>query len=79
MDIRKAKDNFNKNRKPKCFNCNIYRHRVKDYKKPKKEKDARKCYKCKWIGYIAKDCRLEQKIKNWSVQKDTDIKNNNKE
>jgi len=25
----------------------IYGHRVKDYKKPKKEKDTKKCYKCK--------------------------------
>ena len=30
MDIRKAKDNFDKNRKPKCFNCNIYECMAKD-------------------------------------------------
>ena len=35
MDIRKAKDNFDKDRKPKCFNYNICRHMVKDCKKPK--------------------------------------------
>ena len=37
MDIRKAKYNFNKDRKTKCFNCSIYKHIVKDCKKPKKE------------------------------------------
>ena len=47
MNIEKAQDNFNKNGKPKCFNCNIYGHIAKDCKKLKKEKDTRKCYKCK--------------------------------
>ena len=37
IDIRKARDNFNKNRKPKCFNCNIYKYIAKDCQKPKKE------------------------------------------
>ena len=45
MDIGKIKDNFNKDRRPKCFNCNIYEYMAKDYKKPKKEQDTRKCYK----------------------------------
>ena len=45
MDIGKIKDNFNKDRRPKCFNCNIYEYMAKDYKKPKKEQDIRKCYK----------------------------------
>ena len=31
MDIRKSKDNF-KDRKPKCFNYEIYGHMAKDYK-----------------------------------------------
>ena len=31
MDIGKARDNFDKNEKPKCFNCNTYRHMTKDY------------------------------------------------
>ena len=43
MEIGKSNENF-KDRKPKCFNCKIYRHVVKDCKKPKKEKDTRKCY-----------------------------------
>jgi len=29
MDIRKSKDNFDKNRKPRCFNCNIYGYMAK--------------------------------------------------
>jgi len=45
MDIEKAKDNFDKDGKPKCFNCNVYRHIAKDYKKLKKKRDTRKCYK----------------------------------
>ena len=58
MDIGKAKDNFNKDRKPKCFNCNIYRYMVKDCRKPKKKQDKRKCYKYDKIGHIAKNCRI---------------------
>ena len=30
MDISKAKDNYNKNERPKCFNCNKYEHIVKE-------------------------------------------------
>ena len=40
MDIRKTKENFNKDRKPKCFNCEIYRYITKDCQKPKKEKNT---------------------------------------
>ena len=48
IDIGKAKDNFDKDGKPKCFNCNEYKHIVKDCKKPKKEKkNTRKYYKYK--------------------------------
>ena len=79
MNIGKAKDNFDKDRKPKYFNCNVYGHIVKDCKKLKKEQDTRKCYKYKKIGYITKDCRSGQKMKNWSIQKDTDIENDDKE
>ena len=45
MDIGKLQENF-KDRKPRCFNCNIYEHIAKDFQKPKKDKDTRKCYKC---------------------------------
>ena len=37
MNIGKAKDNFDKDGKPRCFNCNVYRYIAKDYKKPKNE------------------------------------------
>ena len=37
IDIGKAKDNFDKDGKPKCFNCNIYGHMAKHCKKPKKK------------------------------------------
>ena len=30
MEIRKSKDNYNKDKKSRCFNCNIYRHMAKD-------------------------------------------------
>jgi len=39
MDIGKAEDNYDKERKSWCFNCNIYRHMVKDCRKPKKKKE----------------------------------------
>jgi len=29
MYIEKFKDNFDKDRKPKCFNCNVYEHMAK--------------------------------------------------
>jgi len=36
MDIEKSNDNF-KDRKPKCFNCNKYRHIAKECQAKKKE------------------------------------------
>jgi len=57
IDIGKAREDFNKDGKPKCFNYNIYKYMAKDCRKPKKEQDTRKCYKCDKIGYIAKDHR----------------------
>jgi len=36
MDIRKSNNNF-RNRKPKCFNCNKYRHMAKECQLKKKE------------------------------------------
>ena len=38
IDIGKFKDNYNKDRKPRYFNCNIYRHMAKDCQKMKKKK-----------------------------------------
>ena len=59
MEIRKFKDNYDKNGKPKYFNYNVYKHMAKDYKKSKKEKETRKCYKykCDRVGHLVKDCR----------------------
>jgi len=37
MDIGKAKDNFDKDRKPKYFNYNVYGHMAKDCRKSKKK------------------------------------------
>ena len=35
MNIGKTKENFNKDGKPKCFNCKIYEHMAKDCQRPK--------------------------------------------
>jgi len=59
INIGKAKDNFNKDERPRYFNCNTYRHIVKECKKPKKEQDTRKCYKCNKVEHIVKDCKSE--------------------
>ena len=42
MDIRKTKKNFDKDKKPKCFNYEIYEHMAKDCQKLKKEKNTQK-------------------------------------
>ncbi len=64
---KKPKIIFDKNRKPKYFNCNVYRYIVKECKKFRKEKDTKKCYKYKQVGHITKDYRTEQKMKNQSI------------
>ena len=38
MDIGKSNNNF-KDRKPKCFNCNKYRHIAKECQAEKKERE----------------------------------------
>ena len=67
MNIGKSKDNYKKNKKPKCFNYNVYRYIVKDCWKPKKEKETRKCYKYDKVGHLVKNYRSRQKIKNRSI------------
>ena len=67
MNIGKSKDNFDKDGKPRYFNYNIYGHMVKKCWRSKKEKDTRKCYKYNKVGYLARDCRSGQKIKNRSI------------
>jgi len=39
IDIRKAKDNYNKDRKSRCFNCNVYRHMANNYRKSKGQRN----------------------------------------
>ena len=75
----KSKDNYDKDRKPKYFNCNIYKHIVKNCQKLKKEKETRKYYKCNKVGYLTKNCKSGQKIKNRSVQKKLNNEDSNKE
>jgi len=67
MDIGKTRENFDKDGKPRCFNCTTYEYMAKEYRKPKREQDTGKNYKCDKAEHIAKDCRLEQKMKNHSI------------
>ena len=62
MDIGKSNDNF-KDGKPKCFNCNKYRHMAKECRSEKRERETRTCFKCDKKGHIAKDCKGKQKMK----------------
>ena len=64
MDIGKSRNNFDENRKPRCFNCNLYGHLAKECRKPKKEREIRKCYNCDKQGHLAKDCKSKQPMKN---------------
>ena len=61
IDIGKSNNNF-KDRKPKCFNCNKYRHIAKKSWK-KKEKETQKCFKYNKKGHIAKNYKERQSIK----------------
>jgi len=78
MDIGRSNDNF-KDRKPKCFNCNKYRHMVNDCQGKKKERETRKCFKCDKEGHIAKDYKGKQMMKNRKVKEDSDNKDDKKE
>ena len=78
MNIGKSQDNFGKDGKLKYFNYNIYGHLAKKCRRPKKNKEMRKCYKCNKIGHLAKDYRSEQKIKVRRNQKDSDKEDDNK-
>ena len=70
MDIGKSNDNF-KNRKPKCFNYNKYKHIAKECWLKKKKWETRKCFKCDKKGHIAKDCKETQSMKKWKIQEES--------
>ena len=78
MDIGKSQDNFDKDGKPKYFNCNIYKYLAKECRRPKKDKEMRKCYKYDKVEHLAKDCRSGQKIKIRRNQEDLDEEYDNK-
>ena len=78
MDIGRSNDNF-KDGKPKCFNCNKYRHMAKDCQGKRKEREMRKCFKCDKEGHIAKDCKGKQMMNNRKVKEDSDNEDNKKE
>jgi len=44
---------------------------AKECRKPKKDKETRKCYKCNKVEHIAKDCRYKQPIKIRRKQEET--------
>ena len=78
MDIGKSNDNF-KDRKPKCFNCNKYRHMAKECQVEKKERETQTCFKCNKKGHIAKDCKGKQMMKKRKIQEESDDEDNKKE
>ena len=69
MDIGKSNNNF-KDGKPKCFNCNKYRHMAKECQSEKKECETRTCFKCEKKGHIAKDCKGKQMMKKRKIQEE---------
>ena len=78
MNIGKSNNNF-KDRKPKCFNCNKYRHMAKECRSEKKERETRTCFKCNKKGHIAKDCKGKQIMKKRKVQEESDDEDNKEE
>jgi len=70
MDIGKSRNNFDKNGKPRYFNCNLYRHLAKECRRPKKERETKKCYKCDKQGHLVKDCKSKQLMKNRRIKED---------
>ena len=78
MNIGKSNDNF-KDGKPKCFNCNKYRHMAKECRVGKKKQETRTYFKCDKKEHIAKDCKGKQIMKKRKVQEESDDKDNKKE
>ena len=77
MDIGKSNKNF-KDGKPKCFNCNKYRHMAKECQLKKKEQETKTCFKFNKEGHIAKNCREKQTMKKRKVQEESDNKDDKK-
>ena len=65
--------------KSKCFNCNKYRHMVKECQVEKKEWETQTCFKCDKKGHIAKDCKGKQMMKKRKIQEESDDEDNKKE
>jgi len=78
MDIGKSNENF-KDGKPKCFNCNKYRHMAKKCQSKKKEQETRTCFKCDKNGHIARDCKRKQTMKKRKVQEEPNDEDDKKE
>ncbi len=47
--------------------------------KAKERKETKKCYKYDKVKHLVKDCKLGQKMKNRSVQGDSNDEDNNKQ
>jgi len=74
MEIERQQNN-RQGRKPKCYNCNKFRHIAKDCRQPKREKKPQGCFKCGKEGHIAIGCRAPQQMKTRSSQlRDSDDK-----
>jgi len=67
--LEKSNNNF-KDGKPKCFNCNKYRHIAKECQAKKKEQETRTCFKYDKEGHIAKDCKGKQTMKKSDNEED---------
>jgi len=78
MDIGRSNENF-KDGKPKCFNCNKYKHMAKECRLKKKEQETRTCFKCDKEGHITRDCKEKQIMKKRKVQEGSDDKDKKKE
>jgi len=70
MNIGKSRNNFDKSGKPRCFNCNLYEYITRECKRPKKERETRRCYKYSKEEHLAKDCKSKQLMKNRRSQAD---------
>ena len=77
MDIGKSNKNF-KDGKPRCFNCNKYRHMAKECRSKKKKQETKTCFKFNKERHIAKNCREKQTMKKRKVQEESDNKDDKK-